>query len=121
MEILLVSLVALFFLFMGLQAILLPESLGNIVGFSLDVDRGPNEMRAVYGGFGLAMAGMAWWAVFQTPVAEPYLIALAIALFGMAGGRIISLIIEREIPLFGVIAASGEAIMAVMLLTAVSL
>ncbi len=117
----LVSLVALFFLVMGLWAIFLPDSLADLVGFSLDVDRGPNEIRAVYGGFGIAMAGMAWWAVLSSPAATGMLVALGIALIGMAAGRVISLALEGRLPTFGLLAGTGELALACALFWSVAL
>ncbi len=121
MAFLLVSFVALFFLIMGLWALLFPDSLADLVGFTLDVDRGPNEIRAVYGGFGVAMAGMAWWAVLSSPPATGLLTALGIALIGMAAGRAVSMVFEGHLPTFGLLTGTGELILACALFWSVAL
>ncbi len=121
MAFLLVSIVALFFLIMGLWALFLTDSFADLVGFSLDVDRGPNEVRAVYGGFGIAMAGMAWWAVLATPAATGLLTALGIALIGMAAGRVASMAIEGSVPTYGLVTGAGELGLACALFWAVAL
>lgn len=121
MAVLLVSFVALFFLIMGLWALFLTDSFAELVGFTLDVDRGPNEIRAVYGGFGIAMALMAWWAVFSTPAATGLLTALGIALIGMAAGRVVSAFLEGQLPTFGLLAGTGELALACALFWSVAL
>ena len=121
MAIFLVSIVALFFLIMGLWALFLTDSFADLVGFSLDVYRGPNEIRAVYGGFGIAMAIMAWGAVFSSPPALGLLTALAIALVGMAAGRMVSMMIEGGVPIYGLLAGTGELALACALFWSINL
>ena len=121
MAIFLVSIVALFFLVMGLWALFLTDSFADLVGFSLDVDRGPNEIRAVYGGFGIAMAIMAWGAVFSSPPALGLLTALGIALLGMAAGRAVSMMIEGQVPLYGLLTGTGELGLACALFWSINL
>ena len=56
---------------------------------------GRNEVRAVYGGFGLAVAGLLYMAL-STPALRPgAFVAVAASLAGMAGGRVVAALIER--------------------------
>ena len=121
MALFLVSIVAIFFLIMGIWALFMPDSFAAFVGFSLDVDRGPNEIRAVYGGFGIAMAIMAWGAVLASPPALGLLTALGIALIGMAAGRAISMIMEGEVPICGLLTGTGELALACALFWSINI
>ena len=85
---------ALFFAGMGLFAFAWPE---RVVGFfgtpNLTVD-GRNEVRAVYGGFGVAVAALLFGALAAPELARGIEITVAIALLGMAFGRIVSRVID---------------------------
>jgi hypothetical protein len=61
---------------------------------SLTAD-GRNEVRAVYGGFGIAVAALLV-ATARSPALRPgVLAAVAVALLGMAAGRVIAALAER--------------------------
>ncbi len=82
--------VAAFFAAMGGFALLWPERVVAFFGTaSLSVD-GRNEVRAVYGGFGLAVAGLLALALREPAWGAGAVLAVAVALLGMAGGRIVS-------------------------------
>ncbi|MFM7212884.1 MAG: DUF4345 family protein, partial [Actinomycetota bacterium] len=55
-----------------------------------------SEVRAVYGGFGLAIAGVLVYAAIDTDLREGIALTVAIALFGMAAGRLVSAAIDRS-------------------------
>jgi hypothetical protein len=55
-----------------------------------------NEIRAIYGGFPLALAGVLVWATGASdPVREGVVLAAAVSTAGMALGRLVSVAIER--------------------------
>lgn len=119
MQISILALAALAFAFMGLVALAAPERVTGQFGMpSLTVD-GRSEVRAVYGGFGLAVAAALGLALFTPTLRLPVSAAVAVALGGMAAGRLLSAIMDRRlgrIPmLYGAIEAAGS----LMLLTAV--
>jgi Domain of unknown function (DUF4345) len=92
----LVLLIAAGFAAMGLAAIARPRDVLAQFGVTVDTVEGRNEVRAVYGGFGLAVAAVLAVAALGDPeTAEGIVVAVAIALFGMAGGRLVSAALER--------------------------
>jgi hypothetical protein len=90
----LVIAVAGFFFGMGAIALARPA---RIVGYfgtrELTVD-GRNEVRAVYGGFGIAVAALLVWTLMDATLASGILTTVAISLIGMASGRIVSRLID---------------------------
>jgi Domain of unknown function (DUF4345) len=56
-------------------------------------------VRAVYGGFGVAIAGLLV-AAPTTAMAPGIYLTVAVALAGMAGGRVVSAVIERPSGLY---------------------
>jgi hypothetical protein len=92
----LVLLIAAGFGAMGLAALARPRDVLAQFGVAVETVEGRNEVRAVYGGFGLAVAATLAVAALGDPkTAEGIVVAVAIALFGMAGGRLISAALER--------------------------
>jgi hypothetical protein len=82
--------VALGFLIMALLAFASPASIVSYFGTTeLTVD-GRNEVRAVYGGAGLAIAGLVAVAPHLPRFGPGILLTVALWLFGMASGRAIS-------------------------------
>lgn len=96
MAIALISVVAVFFLGMGLYALAAPASLIRPFGISLSRPESRAEVRAVYGGFGLAMAGVLVYAALNPSAAQAILITVAVALAGMTVGRLISAIVDER-------------------------
>ena len=86
--------VAGFFAAMGGFALLWPE---RVVAFfrtdGLTVD-GRNEVRAVYGGFGVAVAGLLALGLRRPEWGAGAVLAVAVALLGMAAGRIVSRVVD---------------------------
>ena len=91
----LVMLVAIFFAGMGLLALAAPEKITETFGTPTLAPAGRNEVRAVYGGFGLAMAAVILLAGRDPAIARGLYLCLAAALGGMATGRLVSAAIER--------------------------
>lgn len=92
----LVLLVAAGFAAMGAGALVRPRDVLGQFGVPVDTADGRNEVRAVYGGFGLAVAALLVVAALGDPAAaDGILTAVAIALAGMAAGRLIGAAVER--------------------------
>ena len=92
----LISMVAVFFLGMGLYALVAPASLIRPFGVTLSRPESRAEVRAVYGGFGLAVAGVLVYAALNPSVGPAILITVAVALAGMAVGRLISAVVDER-------------------------
>jgi len=92
---LVIILAAVFFLGMGLFALARPAALIRPFGISLPIPESRAEVRAVYGGFGLAIAGVLALAASGHPARDGILITVAAALGGMAFGRVVSGLIDR--------------------------
>ena len=91
MALVVIGIVGMFFLGMGLFALAAPATMLRPFGFTLGVDAQRAEVRAVYGGFGVAIAAVLGYAA-ATPgeVRTGVLITVGAALAGMALGRIVS-------------------------------
>jgi hypothetical protein len=116
----LVVVVAIFFAGMGPAALVRPAFIWPPFGVKPTTPASRNEVRAVYGGFGIAIAIL---LVVADRASAGYrdgvLVAIAVALAGMAARRIVEFVVEprgaRGLPaLFGVI----EVLLAVALLVA---
>ena len=94
-EIILIAL-AVAFALMGIGALVSPTVVTRQFGIPTLTPEGRSEVRAVYGGFGLAIAGVLVYAVIDTDLREGIAITVAIALFGMAAGRLVSAAIDRS-------------------------
>jgi Na+/glutamate symporter len=92
----LVYVVAAFFAAMGAYALAVPAQVPAIFGVHVDSADGRNEVRAVYGGFGLAVAILLVVATAGAPAArEGILVAIGVATAGMAAGRLAGRAVER--------------------------
>lgn len=85
-----ITVVAVFFLGMGLYGLAAPASLIRPFGVVLDRPEARAEVRAVYGGFGVAIAGVLGYGLLQPQVRIGILLTVAVALAGMALGRVIA-------------------------------
>jgi hypothetical protein len=103
-------------LLMGLGAIVAP----TLVARQFDTPElsaaGRSEVRSVYGGFGLAMSTMFVVALLRPELRAGICYTTGAALAGMAGGRVLSALIDREIGRYPLFYLSLEAGMATMLL-----
>lgn len=86
-----IVIVGVFFLGMGLYALAAPAAMLHPFGFTLGTDVQRAEVRAVYGGFGVAIAAVLGYAA-ATPgeLRTGVLITVGVALAGMAFGRVVS-------------------------------
>ncbi len=87
--------VAIGFALMGLAAFARPRTLVAMLGLTAETPDSRNEIQAVYGGFGLAMAAVLiaphWHPALQAGIA----LTVGLALAGMAAGRLIAALRER--------------------------
>ncbi|WP_280397084.1 DUF4345 family protein [Nocardia carnea] len=85
----------LFFTGMGLYALAAPGRLVRPFGITVGTASGRSEVRAVYGGFGLAVAGALFWAAATAgELGRGIVLAVAVALAGMAAGRVVSRMLD---------------------------
>jgi hypothetical protein len=115
-----VAVVAVGFAAMGLAALVKPALIWAPFGVVPSTPESRNEVRAVYGGFGVAVAVLLFVADgMATDFRAGVLATIAIALLGMAGGRVISAFVEPKaligIPGFFMLLEAG---LAAVLLTA---
>ncbi|GAA1939295.1 DUF4345 domain-containing protein [Amycolatopsis minnesotensis] len=88
--------VAVFFFGMGGYALVAPAALVRPFGLGAATADARTEIRAVYGGFGLAVGGLlAAAAADAGGIRTGAVVAVAVALLGMAGGRLVARCVER--------------------------
>ena len=85
------------FALMGAGALIRPDAVTRQFGVSTLTPAGRNEVRAVYGGFGVAMAALLLWTLRAPVLRESVAVTLAVALLGMAAGRVVSASIDRRL------------------------
>jgi hypothetical protein len=112
--------VAVFFVAMGAIALVAPEWIVAPFGTAGLTADGRNEVRAVYGGFGVAIGVLLVVALRHPALRSGVLLAVATALAGMAGGRLVAAGVERPVRFYPCwFYAVAEALMAALLLAAV--
>lgn len=80
---------------MGVLALVRPADVLSQFGVAVETPEGGNEVRAVYGGFGLAVAALLAFAAIGDPSTAPgILVAVGVALAGMAAGRLVAAILD---------------------------
>lgn len=114
---------ATFFAVMGIAALVRPEFVVGFFGIRLETYAGRSEVRAVYGGFGLAVAVLIAFAVVSpSPISAGILFAIGVSVGGMAMGRLLGGMIERRMPLGWVgVFLIVEVVLAMALLSCASL
>ena len=90
-----VLVIAVLFLGMGVVALAKPAFIGTFFDVRFDSADGRNEVRAVYGGFGLAIALVLWLAIGDPELRRGVFLTVAFALGGMSFGRVLSALVER--------------------------
>ncbi|WP_281197479.1 DUF4345 domain-containing protein [Nocardia pseudovaccinii] len=95
------TVVGVFFLAMGVYALMAPAALTSPFGIRLEQPEARYEIRAVYGGFGLAMAAMlAVAATHDGSLRTGIMITIGVALGGMAFGRIVSAVFDDRVAFY---------------------
>ena len=90
-----IVLTGVFFFGMGIFALARPAAFIRPFGITLPTPESRAEVRAVYGGFGLAIAGVLAVAANDATLRDGILITVAAALGGMAVGRLVSGVVDR--------------------------
>lgn len=92
-----VAVIALFFAGMGVYAVAAPDALVRPFGITLGGAASRSEVRAVYGGFGLAIAGVLVYAAIEGGALRTgVLVTVGAALAGMAFGRVVSAVVDQR-------------------------
>ncbi|BBY43646.1 DUF4345 family protein [Mycolicibacterium celeriflavum] len=92
-----VAVIAVFFAGMGIYALAAPDALVRPFGTTLGGAASRSEVRAVYGGFGLAMAGVLAYATVEGGALRTgVVLTVAAALAGMAFGRVVSAVVDQR-------------------------
>lgn len=87
--------VGVFFLGMGGYALAAPEALVRPFRLVADSPESRSEVRAVYGGFGVAVAAVLGVAAFDSALRSGVVVTVGAALAGMAAGRLVSRLCDR--------------------------
>lgn len=87
--------VAVFFAGMGMYGLVAPAALVRPFGIQVSGPHARSEVRAVYGGFGVAVAGLLVVAVIDDGIRRGAVISVAVALVGMAAGRLVGRVFDR--------------------------
>ena len=90
-----ITLAIVFFAGMGIFALARPAALIRPFGITLPIPESRAEVRAVYGGFGLAIAAVLALAARDAGLRDGILITVAAALGGMAFERLVSGVVDR--------------------------
>ncbi len=97
MAVAVIAVIGVFFAGMGIYALAAPAAIILPFGITLGEAASRSEVRAVYGGFGLAIAGvLVLAAIQQGDVRTGILIAVGAALAGMAFGRLFSAVVDTR-------------------------
>lgn len=95
-----VAIIGVFFAGMGIYALAAPAALVRPFGTTLGGPTARAEIRAVYGGFGLAIAGVLGYALVADDVRAGVLFTVGAALAGMAFGRVVSAVVDDRTPFY---------------------
>ncbi len=106
------------FALMGLAAIIEPSIVTAQFGAGLLKRAGRSEVRAVYGGFGLAICAALVFALRDPELRPGVSLTVGLALAGMACGRVVSLVLDRGIDKLPLLYLLIEALAAAALLYA---
>lgn len=111
--------VGVFFLAMGGYALAAPAALIRPFRLAADTPESRSEIRAVYGGFGIAIAAVLLLATLQGgDFGRGVVVTVALALAGMAAGRVVSRVLDRPTAFYPVwFYFCVEAVAACLLLT----
>ncbi|MFE6509210.1 DUF4345 family protein [Nocardioides sp. NPDC057767] len=113
-----IAVVGVFFLGMGTYALISPGALVAPFRLTAQSPESRSEVRAVYGGFGIAMAAVLGAAALDVGgIRSGAVITVGLALIGMAGGRLVSRLLDSAVrfyPIwfyFGVELVAGMALL----------
>jgi len=90
-----VIIVAIGFALMGIAAFVRPRTLTASLDIVANTPSARNEIQAVYGGFGIAIAVVLFLAQSSPQHRQGVILTVAVALAGMAAGRLVAALRER--------------------------
>ncbi|MEU7834111.1 MULTISPECIES: DUF4345 family protein [unclassified Nonomuraea] len=91
-----IAVVAIFFLGMGVYGLVAPAALIRPFRIVADSAEARTEIRAVYGGFGVAVGGLLLAAAADAGgMRTGMAVTVAVSLLGMAVGRLVARLVER--------------------------
>ena len=96
MAVAVIAVIGVFFAGMGVYALAAPAALVRPFGITLTEATSRSEVRAVYGGFGLAIAGVLAYAAVEPDARTGILFTVGAALAGMAFGRVVSAVVDAR-------------------------
>lgn len=105
-----------FFSAMGLVALAAPERILALFDIRTVPMAARNEVRAVYGGFGLAVGALLFASLARPDVGHGVRLTVATALIGMAAGRVYSWIVDRRFAAWPALFWALELLLAALLL-----
>jgi hypothetical protein len=100
---------------MGLGSIVAPNKVTSQFGIPRLSVAARNEVRAVYGGFGLLMSGMLVAATQSSELRRGAGLTITAALLGMALGRVLSAVMDRALPTIPLLYLVAEVAVAAMI------
>lgn len=121
MDSIVIAVVGLFFLAMGLYALVAPARLAAPFHLSVATPESRSEIRAVYGGFGIAVAAVLGAAALDLgDIRTGAVITVGFALIGMAVGRVVSRLVDSSVRFYPIWFYCGVEVVAGVLLILVS-
>ncbi len=109
---------ALFFIGMGILALMRPAAVLALFNINVTTPAGRNEVRAVYGGYGIMMGGLLFYSLSEPELQAGIWFTIALALLGMALGRLFSFLIDRAMSTMTFLFFVVEIIIALILTNA---
>ncbi len=113
-----IEMTALAFLLMGLVALVSPHSITRWVAITTLPVPARNEVRAVYGGYGVAISVLLVVCRDQPQWRDGVVVTLSLALLGMAAGRLLSWLVDRRLDRYPALFMGIEVVLGVGLLIA---
>ena len=111
-----IEMTALAFLLMGAVALVSPHSITRWVAITALPVPARNEVRAVYGGYGVAMAVLLVVCWDQPQWRDGVVVTLSMALLGMAVGRLLSWLVDRRLDRYPALFMAIEIVLGLGLL-----
>jgi hypothetical protein len=99
-------------------ALVVPRRVLSLFGVDVATVDGRNAVRAVYGGFGVAMCVVLGVALRAPGLRDGVLVCAAVALLGMAGGRVVAALVDGRPGVFPWLFGGVEIVLALVLLGA---
>ncbi len=112
-----IVLCAAFFVCMGAAALWRPRGFARRLELDATSALALSEVRAVYGGYGLAMGALLLAALAWRALLPGVAVAIGAAMAGMLLGRLVSWAAERRLPRRALLFAGIEAALAAILFT----